>query len=99
MGNGRGTRDQLRASGASKGAPYGRTLPLERDGRWAEGAAYITVFFIQAYLAGWERNAGTGEREPRPDVGVLGLPQAIRFVYRRCMSGCTNFYSLHFKLQ
>jgi hypothetical protein len=26
-----------------QGASYGRTLPSERDGRWAEGAAYIVV--------------------------------------------------------
>jgi hypothetical protein len=43
VGDGRGTRE-LRASGASEGAPYGRTLPPERDGRWAEGAAYIAVW-------------------------------------------------------
>jgi hypothetical protein len=43
MGDERGTKE-LRASGASEGAPYGRTLPPERDGRWAEGAMYIVVW-------------------------------------------------------
>jgi hypothetical protein len=28
---------ELRASGASEGAPYIQTLPSKRDGRWAEG--------------------------------------------------------------
>jgi hypothetical protein len=48
MGDGRGMRE-LRASGASEGAPYGRTPPLERDGRWAECAAYVAV---------WEQGCG-----------------------------------------
>jgi hypothetical protein len=38
MTDGRGTRE-LRASGASEGALYGRTLPPERDGCWAECVA------------------------------------------------------------
>ena len=41
--NGRGMRE-LHASGASEGAPYGRTLPLERDGCWAEGVVYVAVW-------------------------------------------------------
>jgi hypothetical protein len=35
MDDGRGTRE-LRASGASEGAPYERMMPPEQDGRWAE---------------------------------------------------------------
>ena len=45
LGMGDGCRErELRASGASEGAPYGRTLLPEQDGRWAECAAYVTVW-------------------------------------------------------
>jgi hypothetical protein len=48
MGDGRGI-GELRESGASEVATYGRTLPPERVGRWAEEAAYIVI---------WEQGAG-----------------------------------------
>jgi hypothetical protein len=58
MGDGRGTKE-LRASGASEGAPYEWTLPPERDGLWTEGAVYVAV---------WEQRRGdvgaAGGRSP-----------------------------------
>ena len=69
MGNGRGTRDQLRASGASKGAPYGRTLPLERDGRRAREMRASGV------------GAGAVSRRMlRPDVRALALPFVLSHI-------------------
>ena len=71
MGDGRDWREtrELHVSGAGKGAPYGRTLPPELDGRWAEGLCTSRFFYSSVISRGWKRDAGAGEQEPRLDAG------------------------------
>ena len=65
-------------SGASEAAPYGRTLPPEQDGHWAEGAAYVAVWEQgRRHVATWVRRAGAlllrwcSLREVRGDAARL----------------------------